>query len=213
MKNHDSDALTITAVRSLSGELRTELLRKTIHILIALVPSLASINLAFTLALLGSGTLVYTFAESLRLEGREVFLITRITNSASRSRDRGRFVLGPVTLALGAMMALMLYPEPAATLGIYALAFGDGFASLVGKVFPLGRLTFLEGKTLSGSFACFVAVSLSSMGILGSPAKAFVLALTATVLEGVSSRDMDNLVIPVGTGLAASLLMGLAPFF
>lgn len=199
--------------KSFSTELRTEFLRKSIHIMIALVPSLASVNLGFTFALLGSGSLVYAYAEMLRLQGQEVFLITRITNSASRERDRGQFVLGPVTLALGTMIALLLYPEPAAALGIYALAFGDGFASLVGKLFPLGRMTFLEGKTFSGSFACFLAVFLVSLGITGDTGMAFLLAITATFLEGVSARDLDNIVIPVGTGLAATLMMGLTPLF
>ena len=54
-------------------ELQTEFFRKAIHFLIALVPSLASINLTATMALLGAGIMVYTMAEVLRLQGVPLF--------------------------------------------------------------------------------------------------------------------------------------------
>jgi phytol kinase len=100
--------------KTAAAELQTELLRKSIHFFIAMVPPLATLSLPVTMALLGAGILVYSTAEALRLQGRTVPFISGITRMASRDRDRGRFVLGPVTLGLGAMLALMLYPEPAA---------------------------------------------------------------------------------------------------
>jgi dolichol kinase len=190
-----------------AAELQTELLRKSIHFFIAMVPPLATMNLSVTMALLGSGILVYTAAEVLRLQGRVVPLISSITRMASRDRDRGRFVLGPVTLGLGAMLALMLYPEPAAFLAIYALAFGDGLASLVGKFYPMGRIIFLGDKTLSGSFACFAGVFFASYGVTGNLEVSFFLALIGTLLEAVPAGDLDNIIIPMGTGLAAALML------
>ncbi|MBI9103283.1 MAG: phosphatidate cytidylyltransferase [Spirochaetales bacterium] len=190
-------------------EIKTELLRKSIHFLIALVPTIASLNLGFTVALLGAGVMVYAWAETLRLSGRRVILITRLTDGAARQRDKGRFVLGPVTLGLGAMMTLLLYPEPAAAIGIYALAFGDGIASLVGKLLPVGRMAFLEGKTLSGSFACFTAIYMATYITSGSIEMAFFIGLIGTSLEALPSKDLDNIIIPVGTGLAATLMLGL----
>ena len=190
-----------------SEEIKTEFLRKSIHFLIALVPTLASFNLSFTVALMGAGVLVYAWAETLRLAGKRVVLITSLTNGAARTRDKGRFVLGPVTLGLGAMMALLLYPEPAAAIGIYALAFGDGLAGLIGKLIPLGRIPGLEGKTLAGSFACFGAVYLSTFMVTGSVEIAFFIGLIGTFLEALPSKDLDNIIIPVGTGLAATLML------
>ena len=188
------------------AELQMELLRKSIHFLIALVPPLASINLTATMALLGTGILVYTTAEMLRLQGRTVVFISGITRRVARAGDEGRFILAPVTLGLGAMLALLLYPEPAATVAIYALAFGDGLASLVGKAFPLGPMAFLGGKTLSGSFACFLGVYFSAYAVMGNGETAFSLAVIATLLEALPTRDMDNLVITMGTGLAAAMM-------
>ena len=188
--------------------LRAEIIRKALHLLIALVPMLASFNLQGTVALLAGGTLFYVFAEKLRIVGRPVFIISDLTVLASREHDRGRFVLGPVTLGLGAMLALLLYPSTAAAIAVYALAFGDGLASLAGKLFHTSRIPGTRGKTIAGSLACFAAVLLSCLRLTGSPSKALLLALAATALEMVPVRDFDNLILPVGTGFLATQLLG-----
>ena len=186
-----------------SREVQTELYRKSIHLLIAVVPFLASIHLSGTLLTLGLGIVAYTYAETLRLTGTEVFIISRVTVIASRPRDDGRFVLGPVTLGIGAMLALLLYPEPAASIAIFALAFGDGFSSLVGKLFGRTRLPFTGGKTIAGSAACFVAVFVASYTVLEHAPAAFIIAVAATLFEALPTQDLDNVLLPVGTGLVA----------
>ena len=118
------------AIRQIKGEI----IRKMIHFLIALVPLMANFNKLFAIVALTSGTLFYIFAERLRNQGYNIIFISNITCFTARARDKGHFVLGPVTLAIGAMCALLIYPEPAARIAIYALAFGDGFASLMGKL-------------------------------------------------------------------------------
>jgi len=188
---------------------RGEVVRKSLHLLIALVPTLASVSVPFTLALLASGTLFYALAETSRRRGHPVLMVSRLTLIASRAADRDRFVLGPITLGLGAMVALMLYPEPAASIAIYALAFGDGFASLVGRLVPSPRLPLTRGKSVMGSLACFAAVFVSSFSLARTPAQAALVALTATALEAAPSGDFDNLLVPVGTGLVATALLGL----
>ncbi len=190
-------------------EMRTELLRKSIHMLIAAVPAAARYNLPLTLMLLASGVIIYTYIEILRVQGVSVGIIGRITEAASRKRDQNGFVFGPVTLGLGAMLALMLYPEPAAAIAIYALAFGDGFSSLFGKIFGRVHIPFTGGKTFAGSSACLVSVFIISYLISGSLSSAAVIALIATFLEVLPSKDLDNLILPVGTGLAAAAAMGL----
>lgn len=191
-----------------AGEIRTELIRKSIHLLIGLVPTLAAWNLGFTVMLLGSGIIVYAYGEFLRLRGFEVVLVSRLTAMAARKRDMGKFVLGPVTLGLGAMLALLLYPEPAASIAIYALAFGDGLSSLVGKTFGSIRLPLTGGKSLEGSLTCFLAVLSASYALTGDAARSAMVALAATVVEAVPSKDLDNILLPVGTGLVAAMLFG-----
>ena len=193
-----------------SGELRTEIIRKAIHFLIALTPSLAAMNKTATVAILVVGTLGYTLMEYLRLSGVKIPVVSSITSMASRQRDIGHFVMGPVTLGLGALLALLLYPSNAAAIGIYALAFGDGIASLAGKFIGKWRPAFLCGKSVEGSLACFAAVLVSAYAVCGNTQIAVVAALTAMVVEALPMEDYDNIVIPITVGLAvqfASIMM------
>ena len=186
-----------------------EIVRKALHLLIAFVPLLAGVDLRATMMLLAGGTLFYVFAERLRIEGRPVFVISDLTIIASRERDRGRFVLGPVTLGVGAMLSLMLYPSTAAAIAIYALAFGDGFASLAGKLFRSPSIPFTRNKTLAGTTACFIAVLLGTWKLTGRLSVAISIAVAATMLELIPIRDFDNLILPVGTGLVATYILQL----
>ena len=100
-------------------------------------------------------------AEILRLNGKEVFLISAVTEAAARKRDENKFVLGPVTLVLGIILSAILWEKLPAAIGIYALAFGDGLASLAGKLFGRIQIPFTEGKTVAGSLTCFSAIFIS----------------------------------------------------
>jgi dolichol kinase len=157
--------------------------------------------------LLACGTIFYAFAESSRRQGNPIIVVSDLTVVASRDRDKTGFVLGPVTLGLGAMIALLLYPEPAASIAIYALAFGDGFAALVGRVVGGPRIPFLCGKTFSGSLACFGAVFLMAYHVSHQPAESLVIAGVATVLEGFPAGNFDNIIIPFGVGMVATKLL------
>jgi phytol kinase len=185
---------------------RGEIVRKSLHFLIALVPLLASVNLPATVILLAAGTLFYAFAENARLRGFPIPLVTELTLIASREQDRHGFVLGPVTLGLGALMSLLLYPLPAASLAIYALAFGDGIASLAGTMVRGPRIPLFGSKTISGSLACFAAVFYVTLRVTGRPAEALILAVAGAFLEAIPAGNFDNIVLPVGVGLIASRL-------
>jgi phytol kinase len=187
-------------------DIRTEIVRKSLHFLIALTPSLAALNLGATKALLAVGMVIYLLAEILRLNGKEVFIISRITALAARPRDAGRFVLGPVTLGLGALASLSFYPEPAAAIAIYALAFGDGLASLAGKLFGRTRIPFTGGKSFEGSFACFIAVFSATYGLTRSPVGSAAIAAFATVVEALPVKDLDNLILPLAVGSFATFM-------
>lgn len=189
-------------------EITTELIRKSIHLLIGLVPTLAAWNFNVTVALLSSGILVYSYSELMRLQGYEIAIISKVTALAARRRDAGRFVYGPVTLGIGALLALVLYPEPAASIAIYALAFGDGLSSLVGKAFGSIRIPFTGGKSVEGSLTCYVAVLCASYAVTGNAPRSAAIALIATLTEAVPTKDLDNILLPTIVGLAAVLIFG-----
>ncbi|HVP20009.1 MAG TPA: phosphatidate cytidylyltransferase [Spirochaetia bacterium] len=194
---------TIAGIARVQGEL----VRKSLHLLIAVVPVLASVNLQATLALLAFGTLFYAFAESSRRHGSRILVISDLTVIASRDKDKAGFVLGPVTLGLGAMISLLLYPEPSASIAIYALAFGDGLAALVGRVVGGPRVPFLQGKTFSGSLSCFAAVFVMAYHVSGRPVESLIIGTVAMVLEGVPTGNFDNIIIPFGVGMVATKLL------
>lgn len=199
--------VSVTVAANPAGSLEKEFVRKSIHLLIASIPVLASINISITIGLLTAGTLIYSYAETLRCSGSNVFLISNITVMAARERDNNRFVLGPVTLGLGALLTLLLYPNPAATIGIYALAFGDGLSSVFGKLFGRVRIPGLGGKTVAGSLTCFLAVFLATTAVSGLVFESVLIALAATAIEAIPLKDFDNLVIPVGTAAIAQLIL------
>jgi dolichol kinase len=188
-------------------EITTELVRKSIHMLVALVPPLAALNLEVTLMILGSGVIFYAWTEIQRLEGHNVLFVSYITTTAARRRDMNGMVFGPITLAVGAMIALLLYPEPAAALAIYALAFGDGFSSIVGKTIGRVRIPLTGGKTIAGSLTCFFVIFFLALGTLPTLLAAAVVAVVGTILEVIPSKDLDNIILPVGVGLISFLFM------
>ena len=195
-------AVRVSSLGKNISELKSEVIRKALHFLIALVPGMAAIDKTATVVILITGTLGYTLMEYLRLLGVKVPVISSITSMASRPRDFGRFVMGPVTLGLGALAALLFYPSNAAEIAIYALAFGDGIASLAGKFFGKWRFSFFSGKTIEGSLACFVAVLFCAYAVSGSMYIALVAAFTAMTVEALPLEDFDNIAIPVTVGFA-----------
>jgi len=189
------------------AEAKTEVIRKTIHFLIALSPGMAAVNYSLTVLALMTGVVIYTIMEQLRLAGVEVPLVSSLTNMASRPRDMNSFVLGPVTLGIGALLALLLFPSPAACIGIYALAFGDGFAGLAGKLFGRIRPAFLFGKSVEGSLACFTATFISAYVVSQSYLVSLTAAFTATAVEALPLEDYDNIVLPLVVGAVVQLAL------
>jgi dolichol kinase len=116
-------------------------------------------------------------------------------------------VLGPVTLGIGALLALMLFPSPAACIGIYALAFGDGFAGLIGRLYGKYRPAFLLGKSLEGSFACFTATFICAYFVSQSYSISLLAAFAATAIEALPLEDYDNIALPLAVGFVVQAAM------
>ena len=188
-------------------EIRIEAVRKSIHFLIALCPGMALISYTLTVLALTAGISCYILMETLRLSGVKIPLVSVLTVMASRTRDLDRFVLGPVTLGVGALLALLLFPSPVAFIAIYTLAFGDGFASLAGKLFGRCRPAFLFGKSAEGTFACFVATYLCAYLVSQNITVSLVAAFTAAAVEALPLEDYDNIALPLIVGAVVQIAM------
>ena len=192
-----------------SGEFRTELARKCIHLFIALAPALAAVNRSNTALLLMGGVLFYTCAESLRFLGFSPPLISSVTVAVSRKDKHGQFALAPVTLGLGALLSLLLFPQNAASAAIYALAFGDSASALVGRFLGHVRPAFLSGKSLEGIMACFAAAAISAYFVFHDWRTALAVGFASLLIDTLPLGDFDNLLMPMAAGAGALIVSAL----
>lgn len=188
-------------------EIRIELTRKSLHLLIAFEAILLDISIYLAIGSLIAGMIVYGTSEFLRHRGIQVPVIGPLTARAARMRDGNRFVIGPITLALGALEALILFDSLPAKIAIFALAFGDSFSSLIGKTFGRIPMPLSGGKSVEGSIFCFLAVLVSSYSLCGKLFPSVAIALATAFVEFWPTKDWDNLIIPLAAGLVASLLL------
>ncbi|MBO8458381.1 MAG: phosphatidate cytidylyltransferase [Spirochaetes bacterium] len=184
-------------------DLFKELFRKSIHFCSAFIPLIDSWNHTFVLWALTGAVVMFCIEEFLRLNGHPVPLVSKITETAARKRDQGRFVLGPVTLCLGILTVLLVFPPMEAYLGIYALGLGDGIASLAGRFLGKNSIPYAGGKTIEGSAACFLIVFIAFSLVTRDLVSSAVLALFTTIMEAFPLKDFDNLLIPVAVAVAA----------
>ena len=196
-----SDNLNLNLIlKQKTQSLYKELFRKTIHICSAFVPSLLKVAYYHTIGLLFFALIAFCICEILRLKGFHIPLVSNITETAARRRDSNKFVLGPVTLVFGILLAAIFLPNEAARIGIYALAFGDGTASLVGKLIGRVIIPWSGGKTAAGSLACFVGVYISCFFVCKNAFGSLLIALFGMIIELLPLKDFDNLLIPIAIG-------------
>ncbi len=204
----DKNTLRTFQDRMLSGmverqkfnSLLKELFRKSIHICSAFVPYFLSLFYRQVIILLCIVLIVYSISEIFRLKGYTIPLVSKITETAARKRDANKFVLGPVTLVCGILLASLLLPLDCARVGIFALSFGDGFASLTGRFLGKVSIPFSGGKTAAGSLSCFFAVYISTFICSGNTLVSLIVAFAAMIIELLPIKDFDNLVIPISIG-------------
>lgn len=177
-----------------------ELFRKSIHICSSFVPLFLKLAYWPVIGLLVFALGVYIISEILRSKDINIPVISKVTEIAARKRDENHFVMGPVTLVCGILLAALLLPLDCARVGIFALSFGDGLASLVGKL--VGKITIpgAHGKTAAGSLTCFFAVFVSTFCCCGNCFIALIVALCAMFIEVLPLADFDNLIIPPAIG-------------
>lgn len=184
-----------------------ELFRKSIHICSSFVPFFLKIAYWPIITLLFLALILYSTSEILRLKGYSIPVISKITEIAARKRDENKFVLGPVTLVIGILLAALILPLDCAKIGIFALAFGDGLASLTGRM--IGKITIpgAHGKTVAGSLACFLAVYIATFCVCGNCYVSLVIGVCAMLIEVLPLADFDNVLIPICIGFLYSIII------
>jgi dolichol kinase len=122
--------------------------------------------------------------------------------------DENRTLSGAFTLLLGYTTVAALFAARPAAAGIVAVALGDAAAALVGRAWASrGRRSPTGRRTAVGSLACFVTAGAAVGVVLGwRPVPVLAAAATATVLERLAPRCLDNLAIPIGVALVSGVV-------
>jgi phytol kinase len=102
----------------------------------------------------------------------------------------------------------------AAATGILVLGYGDGLAAVIGKKF--GKKKLNHGKTFVGSSVMFIVSILVTISVLliyqpslplyVSILTIILVAFTATLIELLTPKGLDNLTIPLSVTLLVTLL-------
>jgi len=180
----------------------TENTRKAVHLLALLVPPVCELtSKPLVVAALSIITVAYSLEEVLRLKGHSLPVITPFTLKLSRPEERTSFIIRPAYLAIGIILALVLYPRTIAYASICVGAVGDPTAAMVGARF--GHRRIVRRKTVEG-FAAGLAAAFLLASFLVSPFIALVGAVGAMIMELVDVPD-DNLTMPVVAGALMTL--------
>ncbi len=182
-----------------------DFLREDIHASGFFMPVIASLIGVPTVGILIFGiALIYTVSELWRLEGRELSFISAITRHAANQSELRGFAAAPLYFAFGILFTLLVFPHPASYAAIAMFCLGDSVASLFGGLISTS-LPFNKGKTWEGSLSGFFFAFLAGTFFV-SPLLAFVGAAIAMTVEVLPLPVNDNVLIPVITGAALTLL-------
>lgn len=186
--------------KQLTHSWHQEIRRKFVHILIACVPVFSVLIYHTTLAVLFAILIVYSISECLRINGYSFPAIGRITRSSIRKAEERGFALGPVTLISGAILSLLFFPAVISNTVIWIVAFADTVATLVGRSLGNHRLFYNKKKSLEGTLAAWIVAFFC--GCIHLPVFPSLLAASfSSIIESLPLRSLDNLLMPVGTGI------------
>jgi phosphoserine phosphatase len=184
-----------------------DILREVIHASGFFVPLLCLLVGAPTVALLIAVMIgLYAASELLRISGTNLPVIPLITRLAASQTELYDFVASPVYFAVGILFTLLLFKAPLSYAAIACFALGDSMASIFGGLASRRPFPFNKSKTLAGSLAGFFFAFLAGV-VFVSPFLALVGAAVAMIVESLPLPVNDNIMIPLCTALALTLLV------
>ena len=185
-----------------------EISRKTIHIFNIIIPlfHIYIFKNKIDMIMFLSAMLIFCFfIEILRIKNSFISkFFERYLSFMMRSFEKQGSITGSTWVFAGALITIILVPQPFSLLSLFFLAFGDTLAALVGMKFPFIKI---GNKTLSGSFACFIMCFFVGL-ILNFEVNLKIIligAFTATIAELISIKINDNVSMPVLSGCAMYL--------
>ncbi|MBF0585804.1 phosphatidate cytidylyltransferase [Prosthecochloris sp. N3] len=132
----------------------------------------------------------------------------------TRTGDKRELLRGTLFFVLVAVVCgTFYYKQLPGVLAMAVLGWGDGLAPIAGMKLGRRKYRVFCEKTLEGSLAFLAGSFLAGLFFVWlivpqelSVSLIFLIALAATVIEGVSPREVDNLLIPLTVILLVSIL-------
>jgi dolichol kinase len=123
--------------------------------------------------------------------------------SLLRAHERSG-ITGATWLAIAMLGAMLAFPPGPAVVALWAVAAGDGAASIIGRLAAHRSAVPRAGKTIAGSLACALVTVIGALWL--TDAKPLV-ALAIGVLTALAERPRgpldDNLRVVAAAGIAA----------
>lgn len=196
----------LSAIRG-ADDLAQEVRRKALHVLVGLTALAFPAYFTEVWMIITALGLVVTWLIAVRAYAPLRRRFGHCLHDAKRvSHGEIYFAMAIALLLLIATETPLLYVIP-----VLILALSDAAAAIVGKGFPMGRLSGqAAGKTVSGSTAFFIVAYLltvlvlaafTSLPLLHSVGIAIVVAGVTCIVEMLSRRGLDNILVPIAAYL------------
>ena len=199
--------LVVSIIRNLCNAKHNDIYRKLVHIFIAFtwLPLYQFLHGTWHFIVI---PLVFVF---ITMMSTKYSLIKIVERDNGNRKDYG-IVHYAVSMTILCVLANI---HPASLIpcgiGVFALSFGDGCASLFGQAFYKMNVHITKSKTLIGSLACYI-FTICGIFILNlfipfsfKFSSIFIIGIVATLLEIVGGR-YDNYSVPFGATMMATLI-------
>ena len=164
-------------------------------------------------------TIPFVIILFLSMFGDKVMPIHGLNDLTSNKGHKTGLLFYAITITI--MVAFFWDHWTAATIGIVAMTFGDGFGSVIGKKY--GKHKIINGKSIEGSMGVFIATAVmvaviilfygwlttagyyprgDSIAIIPFWATAIIAGLISMITEAISPGQFDNLITPIVVALA-----------
>jgi dolichol kinase len=199
MKNHPDKS------HSSSLSIGSELKRKSIHLLMIVIPLWYYFTpqrwgvLGLIIAMTGTVVLDLLRLTDDRL--RQFFL--RFFKSLIRSHEE-EHLLGSTYFMIAALISVLVFDKMIAISALTFLVLGDTAAAVIGKRF--GRAAYW-GKSLAGSFACFICCLVIGFLLLDNTLVILFGALAAALSEALPVPMDDNMRVPIASGIVMQFVL------
>jgi phytol kinase len=132
----------------------------------------------------------------------------------TRTGDKRELLKGTLYFVIVAMICgTLYYKQFAGVLAMAILGWGDGLAPIIGTRFGKLKYRVLSDKSVEGSLAFLAGSIFAGLFFVRliipesfDAGKIVAIALIATIVEGISPKEVDNLTIPFAVITAARFL-------